>query len=45
MWVYRVTQGLHILSGTAAIPLLLVKLYAVYPKLFAGGAVRQAARP
>ena len=34
VWTYRVTQGLHILSGTAAIPLLLVKLYAVYPKLF-----------
>ena len=35
VWVYRVTQGLHYLSGTAAVPLLLVKLYAVYPKLFA----------
>ena len=35
VWIYRVTQGLHYLSGTAAVPLLLVKLYAVYPKLFA----------
>lgn len=35
VWTYRVTQGLHYLSGTAAVPLLLVKLYAVYPKLFA----------
>ena len=35
VWLYRVTQGLHYLSGTAAVPLLLVKLYAVYPKLFA----------
>ncbi len=35
VWVYRVTQGLHYLSGTAAVPLLLVKLYVVYPKLFA----------
>ncbi|CAN5517955.1 molybdopterin-dependent oxidoreductase [soil metagenome] len=33
-WGYRVTQGLHVISGTAAIPLLLVKLWAVYPKLF-----------
>jgi hypothetical protein len=33
--LYRVTQGLHYLSGTAAVPLLLVKLYAVYPRLFA----------
>ena len=35
VWGYRVTQGLHVASGTAAIPLLLVKLWAVFPKLFA----------
>jgi hypothetical protein len=34
VWGYRVTQGVHVLSGTAAIPLLLVKLWSVYPKLF-----------
>lgn len=34
VWGYRVTQGVHILSGIAAIPLLLVKLWSVYPKLF-----------
>ena len=34
-WGYRVTQGLHVISGTAAIPLLLVKLWTVFPKLFA----------
>lgn len=34
-WGYRITQGLHVTSGTAAVPLLLVKLWAVYPKLFA----------
>jgi hypothetical protein len=33
--LYRVTQGLHVLSGTVAIPLLLAKLWTVYPKLFA----------
>lgn len=32
--LYRVTQGLHVLSGTAAIPLLLVKLWTVYPRFF-----------
>nr|WP_255670420.1 molybdopterin-dependent oxidoreductase [Aeromicrobium wangtongii] len=32
--LYRVTQGLHVISGTAAIPLLLVKLWSVYPRLF-----------
>ncbi len=34
VWIYRVTQGLHVIAGTAAVPLLLVKLWSVYPKLF-----------
>jgi hypothetical protein len=34
VWGYRITQGVHVLSGIAAIPLLLVKLWSVYPKLF-----------
>ncbi len=34
VWLYRVTQGLHVTTGTAAIPLLLVKLWSVFPKLF-----------
>ena len=34
VWLYRVTQGVHVLSGTAAVPLLLVKLWTVFPKLF-----------
>lgn len=33
-WGYRVTQGLHVAAGTAAIPLLLIKLWVVFPKLF-----------
>ena len=33
-WGYRFTQGLHVLSGYAAIPLLLVKLWTVFPRLF-----------
>ncbi|WP_084729464.1 molybdopterin-dependent oxidoreductase [Streptacidiphilus neutrinimicus] len=32
---YRVTQGLHVISGIAAIPLLGAKLWTVYPRLFA----------
>jgi len=32
-WGYRVTQWLHVASGTAAIPLLLVKLWVVFPRL------------
>ena len=34
LWGYRLTQGLHVATGTAAIPLLLVKLWSVYPNLF-----------
>jgi hypothetical protein len=33
-WLYQVTQGLHVASGTAAVPLLLVKLWSVYHRLF-----------
>ncbi|PZA19872.1 molybdopterin-binding protein [Modestobacter versicolor] len=33
-WLYRVTQGTHVATGLASIPLLLVKLWTVYPKLF-----------
>jgi hypothetical protein len=34
--LYRVTQsqGLHVISGIASIPLLLAKLWSVFPKLF-----------
>jgi DMSO/TMAO reductase YedYZ molybdopterin-dependent catalytic subunit len=32
--LYRFTQGLHVATGLASIPLLLVKLWTVYPKLF-----------
>jgi DMSO/TMAO reductase YedYZ molybdopterin-dependent catalytic subunit len=35
VWGYRLTQGLHVTTGTASIPLLLIKLWTVYPKLFA----------
>ena len=38
--LYRVTQGVRILSGIAAIPLLLAKLWSVYPKLFARPLIR-----
>jgi hypothetical protein len=32
--LYRVTQGLHVATGLASIPLLFAKLWTVYPKLF-----------
>src|SRR5918993_4466990 len=33
-WGYRVTQGVHVAVGTASIPLILVKLWSVYPNVF-----------
>jgi Oxidoreductase molybdopterin binding domain len=33
-WGYWLTQGLHVITGIACIPLLLVKLWSVYPKLW-----------
>ncbi|MDQ6909843.1 MAG: twin-arginine translocation signal domain-containing protein, partial [Actinomycetota bacterium] len=33
--LYRVTQGVHVITGIASIPLLLAKLWAVYPKFWA----------
>ncbi len=35
VWGYRLTQGLHVATGLAAVPLALVKLFSVYPLLFA----------
>ena len=42
-WLYALTQGLHIISGLAAIPILLAKLWAVIPQLFERPAVRSLA--
>jgi DMSO/TMAO reductase YedYZ molybdopterin-dependent catalytic subunit len=33
--LYRWSQGLHVVAGSAAVPLLLVKLWTVYPRLLA----------
>jgi DMSO/TMAO reductase YedYZ molybdopterin-dependent catalytic subunit len=33
-WGYRLTQGVHVATGTATIPLVLVKLWSVYPTVF-----------
>ncbi len=33
--LYRITQGVHVATGIASIPLLLAKLWSVFPKLFA----------
>jgi DMSO/TMAO reductase YedYZ molybdopterin-dependent catalytic subunit len=41
--LYRVTQGVHVATGLASIPLLLAKLWVVYPKLFAWPPFRSVA--
>lgn len=39
-WGYRLSQGLHVGAGLAAVPLLLAKLYSAYPALFEQPPVR-----
>ncbi len=41
--LYRFTQGLHVTMGIASIPLLLAKMWAVYPNLFEWPPVRSIA--
>ena len=41
--LYRVTQGVHVATGIASIPLLIAKLWTVFPKLFTWPPVRNVA--
>jgi DMSO/TMAO reductase YedYZ molybdopterin-dependent catalytic subunit len=34
LWLYQVSQGIHITAGIACFPLLFGKLYAIFPELF-----------
>jgi hypothetical protein len=34
VWGYRLTQGVHVATGIACLPLVLIKLWSVYPNLF-----------
>ena len=43
VWLYRWTQGLHVFCGIAAIPVLLAKLWSVYPNLYRWPPVRGVA--
>jgi DMSO/TMAO reductase YedYZ molybdopterin-dependent catalytic subunit len=40
VWLYRWSQGLHVFAGLAMLPLLLAKLWSVYPRLFRWPPVR-----
>jgi DMSO/TMAO reductase YedYZ molybdopterin-dependent catalytic subunit len=42
-WLYAATQGLHVITGVAAVPILLAKLWTVIPKLFENPPVLSAA--
>ena len=44
VWLYRVTQGLHIATGLASIPLLAAKLWAVFPRLVAVPVIKKWSR-
>ena len=44
VWLYSLTQGLHVLSGLAAIPILVAKLWSVIPKLFERPPARSVAQ-
>lgn len=43
VWIYQVTQGVHITAGIACFPLLFAKLFAVFPELFQHPPVRSLA--
>ena len=44
VWLYRVTQGVHVLLGIALVPVVLAKLWSVAPKLFEWPPVRTPAQ-
>jgi DMSO/TMAO reductase YedYZ molybdopterin-dependent catalytic subunit len=41
--LYRVTQGIHVVTGFASIPLLLAKLWTVFPRFWTWPVVRNVA--
>lgn len=43
-WIYRLNQGLHVGLGLVLIPVVLVKLWSVIPRLFAWPPARSAAQ-
>ncbi len=43
-WLYRLTQGVHVVGGLALVPVLLAKLWSVIPKLFAWPLARSLAQ-
>ncbi|MGH3098398.1 MAG: molybdopterin-dependent oxidoreductase [Streptosporangiales bacterium] len=44
VWLYRLTQGVHVIGGLVLVPVLLAKLWSVIPRLFAWPPVRTPAQ-
>ncbi len=44
VWLYALNQGTHVTLGIAVIPVLLAKLWSVFPRLFAWPPVRSPAQ-
>jgi DMSO/TMAO reductase YedYZ molybdopterin-dependent catalytic subunit len=42
-WIYRLNQGLHVGIGVALVPIVLIKLWSVLPRLFEWPPVRSVA--
>jgi DMSO/TMAO reductase YedYZ molybdopterin-dependent catalytic subunit len=42
-WIYRFSQGIHVLLGLALVPIVLAKLWSVIPRLFAWPPLRSVA--
>ena len=43
-WLYALNQGLHTIVGIIVVPLILAKLWSVFPKLFAWPPIRSPAQ-
>ena len=43
-WIYRVTQGVHVLFGLVLVPVILAKLWSVIPRLFEWPPLRSVAQ-
>ncbi len=43
-WLYALNQGLHTIVGFVVVPLILAKLWSVFPKLFAWPPIRSPAQ-
>ncbi|OBI13638.1 hypothetical protein A5712_00595 [Mycobacterium sp. E2327] len=43
-WVYRLTEGIHVILGLALVPVVLAKLWSVIPRLFTWPPWRSVAR-